>query len=332
MFRSILVLAAAALSLVSGVAPARDILITNDDGLTSNVVALYKALKAAGHDVVVSVPCTNQSGMSAAIRIARPLGPLTADCLNGAAKAGAPGAGSMTLLGLEHDFFYVDGTPVMAMLYGVDVVAAKRWGHAPDLVLSGPNEGQNLGALVVNSGTVGNAEMAIMRGIPAVALSAGAATAGTAPDPLANPASAKVAKLAVELVAVLAAQSGPLLPAGVALNVNFPDTLAGAHWRVTQVGTWSAHQLRFVDSMAAGAPPLMKEMAKAHGMALPDLPGVTIAANGAAPTAAQRNDESVVNAKDITVSPLQAGYGAVPGNWLEPRLGSLLKEGAKPAR
>ena len=48
-------------------AEARNIVITNDDGLTSNVVALYKALKADGHDVIVSVPCQNQSGMGAAL-------------------------------------------------------------------------------------------------------------------------------------------------------------------------------------------------------------------------------------------------------------------------
>jgi 5'-nucleotidase len=324
MIRSIFVLAAAALSLVSNTAPAREIVLTNDDGLSSNVVALYKALKAAGHDVVVAVPCTNQSGMSAAIRIARPLGPLAADCLNGAAKAGAPGAGPMTLAGFEHDFFYVDGTPVMAMLYGLDVVAAKRWGHAPDLVLSGPNEGQNLGSVIINSGTVGNVEQAMLRGIPAIALSAGAGTAGSGTAALANPQSAQVAQLAVRLVTALASAPGmPMLPAGVALNVNFPDRLEGAHWRRTQVGTWSAHRLRFVESMAGNAPPLMVQMAQARGMALPDLPGIAIAANDTPPTPAQRNDESVVSAKDITVSPLQAGYGAGDGKWLASRLAPL---------
>ncbi len=40
----------------------RDRRCRTDDGLTSNVKALYEALKADGHDVIVSVPCTNQSG------------------------------------------------------------------------------------------------------------------------------------------------------------------------------------------------------------------------------------------------------------------------------
>jgi broad specificity polyphosphatase/5'/3'-nucleotidase SurE len=41
--------------------------LVNDDGLTSNIKATYDALKAAGHDVIVSVPCTGQSGRGAAI-------------------------------------------------------------------------------------------------------------------------------------------------------------------------------------------------------------------------------------------------------------------------
>ena len=58
---------AATLLAVASPASALNILLTNDDGLTSNVVALYAALKAQGHDVVVSVPCSGQSGRGAAI-------------------------------------------------------------------------------------------------------------------------------------------------------------------------------------------------------------------------------------------------------------------------
>jgi len=67
----------------------------------------------------------------------------------------------------------------------------------------------------------------------------------------------------------------------------------------------------------------MVQMAKARGMALPDLPGVTIMTNDVEPTAAQRNDEAVVNAKDITVSVLQAGYGAADATWLDDQWVSL---------
>jgi 5'-nucleotidase len=168
------ILAAAALLVQPAAASARNIVLSNDDGLTSNVVALYRALKAEGHDVIVSVPCDNQSGMGAALYIARPLAPLTEACLNNAAKPGDPGAGPVTREDIANgDFFYVAGTPVMALLYGIDVVGATRWGAEPDLVLSGPNEGQNVGAIILSSGTVSNAQYAAVRGIPAIALSAG---------------------------------------------------------------------------------------------------------------------------------------------------------------
>ena len=332
MIRSTLVLAAAALSFVSGVAPAREIVLTNDDGLTSNVVALYKALKAAGHDVIVSVPCTNQSGMGAAMYIAKPLPPLAADCLNAAAKAGAPGAGPMSAPGLAGDFFYVDGTPVMSLLYGLDIVAQKRWGHPPELVLSGPNQGQNLGAIVIGSGTVSNAEVAALRGIPAIALSAGANTTGTAQAPLANPLSAHVAKLAVKLVAALDTPGSSLLPPGLALNVNFPDQLEGAGWRATVPGTWNDLRMTFSENMATNVSPVMAKMAKSRGMTLPPLPGIVIDTNATPPTAQQGDDEAVVNKRDITVTPLQAGYAASAPKqrWVSDRLTPLLAAAPSP--
>ena len=61
-----------AIAIASSPAQAENILITNDDGLTSNLKALYTALKAQGHDVIVSVPCQGQSGMGAAIKFMRP--------------------------------------------------------------------------------------------------------------------------------------------------------------------------------------------------------------------------------------------------------------------
>ena len=60
-------IAVAALAGLASPAFALYILVTNDDGLTSNTKALYETLKAAGHDVIVSVPCTGQSGRGAGI-------------------------------------------------------------------------------------------------------------------------------------------------------------------------------------------------------------------------------------------------------------------------
>jgi 5'-nucleotidase len=306
-------LAAALLALAPAGAAARTIVLTNDDGLTSNVVALYKALKEAGHDVVVSVPCTNQSGQGAALGIARPLAPLKAACLNDAAQPGDPGAGPMTRAGLPAgDFYYVDGTPVAALLHGLEVVGQARWGKAPDLVLSGPNEGQNVGAIILSSGTVSAAQYAAVSGIPAIALSAGSNTeAGT----LDNPLSPVVAQLTVDLVKHLEgrAGAGALLPHGLALNVNFPDQPAGARWQMTEIGSYNAYKVGFTANMAASASPTMKAIAEQRGMQVPPLPGVSFDFNTATPAPDQMDDESVVFRKAIAVSPMQAGYAYPAG-------------------
>lgn len=303
-----IIMGGVALALSSQPAFARNIVLTNDDGLTSNVVALYEALVAAGHDVIVSVPCTNQSGMGAALGLARPLAPLSEPCLNDAAKAGDPGAGPMTREGLaKGDFYYVNSTPVMALLHGLDVAAMARWGKAPDLVLSGPNEGQNVGAIILSSGTVSNAQVAAVRGLPAIALSAGGNTEGESLD---NPLSDDVARRTLELIAALDARAGDgrLLPEGLALNVNFPDEPATAGWRLSRIGTYNAYALTFTMNMAANASPQIKAMAEARGQAIPELPGLGFGFNTAAPTPEQMDDESVVYRTHIAVSPMQAGY------------------------
>ncbi|TYC94358.1 5'/3'-nucleotidase SurE [Novosphingobium sp. BW1] len=311
MIKTAFAIATLAMVAQHGVASARNIVLTNDDGLTSNVLALYRALKADGHDVIVSVPCQNQSGMGAAIIVGRPLTPLTQACLAGAAEAGAPAAGPMTRKDLPaDDFFYVDGTPVMSMLYGVDVIGQQRWGKEPDLFLSGPNEGQNVGAIVLSSGTVSNAQYAAVRGIPAIALSAGARTVDDVG--LDHPDSAKVAELSADLVAALAdrAGEGSLLPADIALNVNFPDKLDGAEWLLSRIGTYNAYDMRFSADMAASATPVMKAMAAERGIKIPSLPGLSFGMNSLDPTTEQGADESVVYRSAIAVSAMQAGYAA----------------------
>ncbi len=315
MLQRLLAIGGAAVLVAASPAEARNIVISNDDGLTANVKALYDALKAEGHDVIVVVPCQQQSGMGAALSFVRPLRPLTADCVNGAARAGDPGAGPMTRAGLGGDFHYVDGTPVMALLYGLDIVAPARWGKAPDLVLSGPNIGQNAGSIVISSGTVSNAQYAMIRGIPAIALSAGENT-GSGPD-LANPRSLVVARQSVELVGELDRTSGgkPLLPPGTGLNVNFPDQPERAQWKLTRIGSYTRYELRFVPDLAAATGRKMPE-------GTPPMPGLTIGMSTAAPRADQRNDEAWVVQSAITVSVMQIGYDAPAGT--EKRLGKRL--------
>lgn len=301
-------------------ASALTILLTNDDGLTSNVAALYAALKADGHDVIVSVPCTGQSGRGAAIvmystTVIVPDNDKTqieaeGGCHNGAAPIGAPAVGPMQRSGFTNgDFHYVHGTPVMATMYGLDVLAKARWNRNPDLVLSGPNEGQNVGIIVNSSGTIGNAQFALGRGIPAIALSAGTNTVDNVN--LADPESAIVAELTLKLLHALQAparRGQRLLPESVSLNVNFPTEISHeTEFAFSRIGTFQLYNLFFRPT-----PP--------YGL------GVTFNDPTTA-TRDQADDEAVVNQRKISVSAMQVSYDHSPlaQVWLKVALRRLFR-------
>jgi 5'-nucleotidase len=64
-------------------------------------------------------------------------------------------------------FYGVDGSPVQSVQHGVIELAPR----APDLVISGINYGENIGASVIVSGTLGAAMEAAVMNIPALAVS-----------------------------------------------------------------------------------------------------------------------------------------------------------------
>lgn len=324
-------LAASLLIPFSMTASALNIVLSNDDGLTSNVKALYSALKADGHDVIVSIPCQGQSGMGAAIRFLKPLTRLTQACLNNAGFPGDPGAGPVTKKenGFDYtDFYYVDGTPVMATAYGLDVLAPHRWNKPPDVVLSGPNEGRNAGPMINSSGTVSNVQFAAGRGLPAIALSAGMNTQGKAGSDgniAANPVSPAVAALASRFLKALekAAKDKPLLPEDVALNINFPDQPEpGTPWKLTRIGTYQEHLITFSNNLS------QDPFARAHGFAGQAYAGVTMERNPAPPAKEQLNDEAVVSQSAISVSVMQVSFGhpSAKQRWLAPVLKELHKQ------
>jgi len=187
------------------------IVIGNDDGFESrNIQALYTALKAAGHDVILSAPFYDQSATSAM------LGPLsnyprpTTASPGGLIAAGVPGVGPTTI---AEDQYYVNGSPVAAILYGIEVAAKEKWNAAPDLVITGPNVGNNLGTITSHSGTIGAAITALNRGIPALAMSGANGDAATAP---------LLAEVTLRLLAAIEERGRIVLPAGIGLNVNVP--------------------------------------------------------------------------------------------------------------
>lgn len=221
------------------------IVLTNDDGFeTENIQALFAALGEAGHDVILSAPYANQSGTSAALDFLQPIPPTSEPSEGGLLPAGSFGVGATTIAPGQH---YVAGKPVAAVLYGIDVLAVAKWGAKPDLVLSGPNDGNNVGLVINSSGTVGATVSALNKGIPAIALSA------------ADDDSAEiVAALTLELVRALTRGGKVRLPPLTGLNVNFPPIDAATQsaddfrFKLTNVGTASNIGAIFYENLGDG--------------------------------------------------------------------------------
>ena len=260
---------------------ALNILLGNDDGFeTANIRALYLKLRAAGHSVIVSAPTQNQSGQGGRIEFLRPITPLTAATRYGTVAAGSPGLGRDPQ---DANINYVDGSPVMALLYGLDVLAPRVCGRAPDLIISGPNEGANTGAVTVSSGTVSNAVYGVNRGIPSIAVSYGDTTSRsytTLPSDLnASDAAYRVANLVVTLVANLdraRAQSGALLPFGTGLNVNIPAFTASCTPSVftpARIGIATDFTPVFYQDLSTSP------LARSVGITVP-LPGISLVGGG----------------------------------------------------
>jgi 5'-nucleotidase len=121
------------------------ILIANDDGyLAPGLAALVRAVEGLG-DIDVIAPEQNASGTSNSLTLNRPL----------SVFSGANG------------FRYVNGTPSDC----VHVALTGLLPHRPDLVLSGINNGANMGDDTLYSGTVAAAMEGFLFGIPAIAFS-----------------------------------------------------------------------------------------------------------------------------------------------------------------
>ena len=121
------------------------ILISNDDGYQApGIVALYEALKDIA-DVEVVAPEQNNSAKSNALTLHSPL------YVHRAANG----------------FRYVNGTPADC----VHVAMTGLLDYRPDLVVSGINNGANMGDDTIYSGTVGAAMEGYLFGVPAIAFS-----------------------------------------------------------------------------------------------------------------------------------------------------------------
>jgi 5'-nucleotidase len=126
------------------------ILVTNDDGVDApGLWAVVRELSDLG-EVAIVAPDRDQSGMGTARTL---LNVLRVNEVESRVD-GVPA-------------YSVSGTPGDCVILGAEVL----FSHAFDLVVSGINEGANLGMDVLDSGTVGGALRGFFRKIPSIAVS-----------------------------------------------------------------------------------------------------------------------------------------------------------------
>ena len=163
------------------------ILLSNDDGYQApGILALHEAIKDLG-DVEVVAPEHNNSAKSNALTLHSPL--------------------YVHLAG--NGIRYVNGTPADC----VHVALTGLLGYRPDLVVSGINNGANMGDDTIYSGTVGAAMEGYLFGIPSIAFSQTQKGWAHIDD-----AARKARELVQQVLAEHAGAAEPWL-----LNVNIPN-------------------------------------------------------------------------------------------------------------
>lgn len=161
------------------------ILISNDDGYFApglNVLAAHLAKIA---DITVVAPERNRSGASNSLTLDRPLSVRKA----------------------SNGFHYVNGTPTDC----VHIALTGLMDHMPDMVISGINDGANMGDDTIYSGTVAAAMEGYLLDIPSFAVSMSQHNATHFET---------AARITVELVQHFAATP---LKTSTLLNINVPD-------------------------------------------------------------------------------------------------------------
>jgi len=188
------------------------ILVSNDDGIFSpGLIALAEVASQFG-EVMIFAPDFEQSAVSHAITIQRPLQYHRVKMVRG------------------FEAYRVNGTPADCVAMGLF-----HWGGA-DLVLSGINLGSNLGSDIWHSGTVAAAKQGVLLGVPAVAFSQ--VISGDEPNyELQKPYIEEVLRL-------LISGDHPRL-----VNVNLPKEPRGIRWTHQSVRAYNGKMVESHDPM-----------------------------------------------------------------------------------
>lgn len=164
------------------------ILVVNDDSIHAPGIAMLAKAAANFGEVWVVAPARQCSALSQKLTIREPLAIKQAENFPVQVKAA----------------WQVDGTPVDCVKVALEHILKEK----PDYVLSGINNGYNVGFDIAYSGTLGAAFEAVRNGIPAMAFSAASDAHLQAAEPY--------------LTDVMEQLLGKPLEAGAVWNVNFP--------------------------------------------------------------------------------------------------------------
>lgn len=176
------------------------ILLSNDDGYFSPGIAALAERLATFATVTVVAPERDRSGASNSLTLDRPLSVRRA----------------------HNGFFYINGTPTDCVHIAMTGLLDTR----PDMVVSGINDGANMGDDTIYSGTVAAATEGHLLGVPAIAFSLAERGYGNLDS---------AARIAVEFVQRFIARP---LPGTPLINVNIPGLPYEAvdGFRVTRLG------------------------------------------------------------------------------------------------
>jgi 5'-nucleotidase len=163
------------------------ILLSNDDGVSSEGLHSLRKILAKSDDIWVVAPDSERTCVAHAITLHNPL----------------------RINNLGKNVFSTNGTPADSVLLALKVVLPRR----PDLVISGINKGPNMGQDVAYSGTVAAAKEGAFSGVLSMAVSLNGRDRF-----LFDEASRSVG----DIVDVLRRQS---LPPSTFLNVNIPNVI-----------------------------------------------------------------------------------------------------------
>jgi len=161
------------------------ILLSNDDGYFAPGLSILAEHISKIADIVVVAPERNRSGASNSLTLDRPLSVRVA----------------------HNGYYYVNGTPTDCVHLAVTGLLDKL----PDMIISGINDGANMGDDTIYSGTVAAAMEGFLLGIPSFAVSMSQHNATHFET---------AAKVIIEMIAHY--QKNPL-PPPMLLNINVPD-------------------------------------------------------------------------------------------------------------